>query len=233
MGTTTTKKKKRAKKSKHYFTKVHEDAIVEYINSNDNKRRNELYVKHIGPVFKELVEKIVYTYKFTNLPNIEMLREECEVHLTTILSKFDPSKGSKAYSYFSVIAKHWFIHKVKKNAKQLREEAQYEEISKNVEMEYMTTYNDYIPERVRKEFIEHLWEEIENWENQALKPNEYKVLQAIKILLKEPDAIEIFNKKAIYLYIREITNLNTKQVANNLSKFRLNYAVFKKKWQEE
>lgn len=234
MATTTKKKKKKTrKKGKHYFTQVHEDAIIEYINSTDNKRRNELYVQHIGPVIKELVEKIVYTFKFTNLPNIEILREECEVYLATVLSKYDPSKGSKAYSYFSVIAKHWFIQKVKKNAKKLREESQYEEISKAVEMEYMTTYNDYIPNRVREEFITHLWKEIEGWEKMALKPNERKVLAAIKILLEEPDCIDIFNKKAIYLYIREMTNLNTKQVANNLSKFRLNYAAFKKKWHEE
>ena len=84
-----------------------------------------------------------------------------------------------------------------------------------------------------EEFMAHLWKEIEIWETQPLKPNEMKVLQAIKILLKEPDAIEIFNKKAIYLYIREITNLNTKQVANNLSKFRTSYAAFVKKWLEE
>jgi len=225
--------KKIKKKGKHYFHQVHEDAIAEYIRSNNIKRRNELYVKIISPVFKELVEKIVYTYKFTNLPNIAMLREECEVHLTTILDKFNPDKGSKAYSYFSVIAKHWFIHKVKKNAKQLRQESQYEEISKRVEMEYMTTYNDYIPNRMKEEFLAHLWNEIEVWESQPLKPNEKKVLQAIKILLKDPDAIPIFNKKAIYLYIREITNLNTKQVANNLSKFRSSYATFKKKWQDE
>ena len=100
-------------------------------------------------------------------------------------------------------------------------------------MEYMTTYNEYIPNRIREEFIAQLWKEMEVWDKQSLKPNERKVLQAIKILLKEPDAIEIFNKKAIYLYIRELTNLNTKQVANNLSKFRLNYAILKKKWHEE
>ena len=80
--------------------------------------------------------------------------------------------------------------------------------------------------------MQHLWGEIERWDKQNLKENERKVLEAIKILLSDPDAIEIFNKKAIYLYIREITNLNTKQVLNNLNKFRLEYANFKKKWNE-
>lgn len=63
-----------------------------------------------------------------------------------------------------------------------------------------------------------------------MKPNEQKVYEAIKILLDSPDTIEIYNKKAIYLYIREITGLNTKQVVNNLNKMRVRYRVFKKKW---
>ena len=65
-----------------------------------------------------------------------------------------------------------------------------------------------------------------------LKDNEKKVLQAIKILFETVDEIEIFNKKAIYLYIREITGLNTKQVVNNLNKIRIKYRNFKKGWNE-
>ena len=74
--------------------------------------------------------------------------------------------------------------------------------------------------------------EIEKWNKQSLKDNERKVLEAIKILLSEPEAIEIFNKKAIYLYIREITNLNTKQILNSLNRFRRDYSTIKKKWHE-
>ena len=76
------------------------------------------------------------------------------------------------------------------------------------------------------------WGEIKKWEAYNLKENEKKVLEAIKILFKDADNIEIFNKKAIYLYIREITNLNTKQVLNSLNKFRFEYGVFKKRWNE-
>ena len=66
-----------------------------------------------------------------------------------------------------------------------------------------------------------------------LKANEEKVLKAVKILLEDKDNPElIFNKKAIYLYIREITGLNTKQVVNNLNKLRAKYRVFKYRWNE-
>lgn len=170
------------------------------------------------------------TYKFTNLPNINVLKEDCEVHLITILAKFDEEKGSKAFAYFTVVTKHWFIHQVKKNAKQQRLETNHENISKHVEMEYLSIENPYESERNQKEFIEALWTEMNSWEISSLKENERKVLQAIKILLKEPDAIQIFNKKAVYLSLRQITGLNTKQVLNNLNKFRKAYSAFKHKW---
>jgi hypothetical protein len=63
-----------------------------------------------------------------------------------------------------------------------------------------------------------------------MKVNERRVVEAIKILMQEPDHIEIFNKKAIYLYIREITGLNTKQIVNNLTKVRNRYKDFKNDW---
>ena len=224
------KKKRRKKKSNNYFTQVHEDAILEYIDCEDRKHRNEIYRDVIRPAFTEMINKIVFTYKFTNLPNVDSLKDECEIHLITILSNFDVSKGSKAFSYFSVITKNWFIAKVKKTAIQLRREAGYDAISKRIEMDYLTVYNKYDKEREKKEFMEHLWGEIDRWDKQNLKENERKVLEAIKILFTDAESIEIFNKKAIYLYIREITNLNTKQVLNNLNKFRIEYAIFKKKW---
>jgi len=93
-----------------YFTAEHEKAIIRYCSSECREEKTHLYVRWIQPAFNEMVDKIVFTYKFTNLPNIDELREDCKVWLTTILEKYDPNRGSKAFSYFSVITKNWFIH---------------------------------------------------------------------------------------------------------------------------
>jgi len=224
-------RKKRKKKSKRqYFTQDHEDAIIRYAKSEDIKERTQLYIYFIEPAFNEMVDKIVYTYRFTTLPNVDSLKEECKIWLTTILDKYDPNKGSKAFSYFSVITKNWFIHKVKKNAKQSKREVGFDEIPKDLENSHLVTYNGYESRREEKEFWKFLWEEIESWDTDKLKNNEQKVLQAIKILFESSQDIEIFNKKAIYLYMREITGLNTKQVVNNLNKMRIKYREFKIKW---
>ncbi len=223
---------KKKKTKRYYFTEVHEEAILKYCSSVDKKERSELYIVYIEPAFSEMVDKIVFTYKFSTLPNIDLLRDECKIWLTTILNKFDSSKGSKAFSYFSVITKNWFIHKVKKNTQRHKREIQFDDLSKELEHNYMAIRDSYDEDREKKEFWTHLWQQIEFWSQENLRTNERKVLEAIKILLQNSDNIEIFNKKAIYLYLRELTGLNTKQVVNNLNKMRARYQSFKKDWNE-
>jgi DNA-directed RNA polymerase specialized sigma subunit len=113
--------RRRSTQKRMYFTEVHEAAIVEYCSSTCNERKSELYVEFIQPTFNEMVDKIVYSYHFTSLANIDDLRAECKAWLITILDKFDPAKGSKAFSYFSVVTKNWFIHKVKNKRKDAKE----------------------------------------------------------------------------------------------------------------
>jgi len=224
--------KRSRRRGRLYFTEEHEDAIVRYVASNCIKERSELYNELIGPAFSEMVDKIVYTYKFTTLPNIETLQDECKIYLVTILPKYNKQK-SKAFSYFSVITKNWFIHKVKKQGKKRRTEMEIiEELPKELELKYLSTSNPYPKKREHEEFFNHLMTEINSWEDEKLKENEEKVLNAIKILFDSANDIEIFNKKAIYLYLREITGLNTKQVVSNLNKMRIKYVVFKEKWDE-
>ena len=179
-----------------------------------------------------MVDKIVYTYKFTTLSNIDDLRNECKVWLTTILDKYDPNKGSKAFSYFSVITKNWFIHKVKKQQKQNKREVDLENISKDAEQRFLSTTMPYLEDREKDEFWMHLYEEMASWDPALMKDNEKKVIDAIRILFNSIDEIEIFNKKAIYLYMREITGLNTKQIVNNLNKIRKRYRNFKSEWEK-
>jgi hypothetical protein len=227
-------KKKRAKRRKnHYFTKVHEEAIVEYakLTSDNQERRTLLYVDFIQPAFDEMVNKIIFTYRFTSLPNIDSLRDECKVWLTTILDKYDPSKGSKAFSYFSVVTKNWFIHKVKRNAIRAKREIFLEDMVNELAEEVVSKEKQYVDLREEAEFWQNFFEELAGWDSDMLKENEKKVLGAVKIIFESSNDIEIFNKKAIYLYLREITGLNTKQVVNNLNKLRKKYRAFKGRWE--
>ena len=178
-----------------------------------------------------MVDKIVFTYKFTNLPNCDSLREECKIWLMTILDKYDPNKGSKAFSYFSVITKNWFIHKVKRQQKRNKREIDYDNISKAYEEEFLSTNESYLSNRIEEEFWKSFFEELKSWDTSQMKENDLKVYKAINILFESKEDIDIFNKKAIYLYLREITGLNTKQIVNSLKKFRKKYYTFKDDWE--
>ena len=225
------RKKKKGNKKNYYFTLVHEQAIIRYSITESSQERTELYINYIQPAFDEMVNKIVYTYKFTSLPNIEYLKDDCKIWLTTILDKYDPNKGSKAFSYFSVITKNWFIHKVKRQQKRNIREVDYSNISKSHEEEFLSTSDSYISHREEEEFWKLFFQEVKSWDQSQMKDNDLKVYKAIIILFESREEIEIFNKKAIYLYLREITGLNTKQIVNSLKKFRKKYYNFKSDWE--
>ena len=222
----------RKKKKNYYFTEKTEEAIIDYCATEDTSIRSQLYIEHIQPAFDELVNKIVYTYKFTSLENIEHHKDDCKIWLTTILSKFDPSKNKKAFSYFSVVTKNWFTHKAKKQTKKNKREVPYDSMIREVEIIDQSNKVDLEIGIEERQFWESLLGEVSGWQKLKLKPNEERVLNAVITLMENIEQIEIFNKKAIYLYMREITGLNTKQIVSALNKMRERYKVFKKKWNE-
>jgi DNA-directed RNA polymerase specialized sigma subunit len=177
-----------------------------------------------------MVDKIVFTYRFTTLPDIDDLREECKGWLVTILAKFDPNKGHKAFSYFSVVTKNWFIHKVKKNKKRLEREVSFQAVDYDLEKDLLDKGESFQDLTVRKELIENLRKEMESWSPDFSKEAEKKVYDAVMVLFDSADEIEIFNKKAIYLYLRELTGMNTKQIVVQLNKMRSRYRDFRKEW---
>ena len=199
---------RKKKKNNYYFTEITEKAIVDYCNTDSLGKRSELYIEHIQPAFDELVNKIVYTPKFTPLEN------------------------KKAFSYFSVVTKNWFTHKAKKQTKKNRREVNYDEMVREVEAISTGADAGLLNEIEEKQFWQSLLTEINSWQNLKLKPNEQKVLDAVVTLMENIEQIEIFNKKAVYLYMREITGLNTKQIVSALNKMRERYRTFKKKWND-
>jgi hypothetical protein len=226
-----TKKTRAKKKPNHYFTKDHENAIIEYRSTECSRKKTEIYVTMLQPAFSEMVDKIVFTYKFTTLPNIDSLRDECKVWLMTILDKFRPEKGHKAFSYYSVITKNWFIHKVKKQQRKNQREIVFDKVPKAYEERYLSTDESWLTDKLQEEFWASFYESMKDWDTAELKGNDERVYKAIMVLFESKDDIEIFNKKAIYLYLREITGLNTKQVVNSLNKFRVMYRGFKQEWE--
>ena len=117
-------KKKRKKKSKIYFgTPVH-DAIVEYNHSTDYKFRHKIYTEEIHAAFLKIAENIINTFKFSYFDYpFRDLQEEVVSNLVLNMHKFDETRGSKAFSYFSIVAKNYLILNNNANYKKLKTHA--------------------------------------------------------------------------------------------------------------
>ncbi len=217
-------------KNRHYFTEVHQEAIKKYVQSTDPSEKNRLYIQLIRPVFDHMVDNIVYTFGFANLPDIEVLREECKIWLVTILEKFDVTRGKKAFSYFSVVAKNWFIHEAKQHSLHVKRQTSLEDISAK-DTSILASKTDIAQEREDYEFWTSFYGEMDLWGEEKMRDNERQVYEAVKYIFQNSDKIEIFNKKAIYLYLREITGLNVKQVVTSLKRLRKRYRHWRGDWE--
>jgi len=204
---------------------------VKFQKEPDIENKKRIFVEEIQHSFAKLIENIIFVYKFHSLGDIDILKNNCLSFLFETLYKFDATKGHKAFSYFNVIAKNWFIQRVKIHKKKSKSDVYFDKVLLN---KLESTDDKFVHNDeemfINVEYLILLKEEIKKWRTKFDKKQEKMVLEAIILLLNNPDLINIFNKKGIYLYIREITGLNTKQVVTNLSKIRKKYETFKRKY---
>ncbi len=205
--------KKRRPKSKNYFTKDTENAIVRYNNEPNSEIRSDIYRDEIHYAFFKLTENIIHTFKFyyTEVDQIEHLQHEVITFLLSKLHLFNPENGAKAYSYFGTITKNWLIVYNTKNYKKRVQTAPVDELYKD------DNYSCNIEEGQEKDrlsiFIDSYVEYVEDrFDVFFPKGNDSQVADAILELFRKRENIEIFNKKALYIYIREIMATNGLEV---------------------
>lgn len=215
-----------------YFGPEVDLKIAEYCASKDNAERNKIFENNIRPALVKLIDSQMYMKGFYRIDDPDTLRNECLSNLYEILPKFDPNKGKKAFSYFNVVVRNWFIWKLRERSKRLKNEANNffgidHEVVKNDPSIVLGSHQDDIIDR---EFWVGLHRDMDKWRPTLKKPHEIKVLDAIVFLLQNPLLISIYNKKAVFLYIREITGLTMKQVNHNMNRLRTLYADFREKF---
>ena len=229
-------KRKRKKKSKNqYFTQATEDAIVRYNNSTDPEERSEIYRKEIHYAFFKLTENIIHTFKFyyTEVDEIEHLQHEVITFLLDKIHLFDQSKGAKAFSYFGTIAKRYLIIQNTKNYKKRVDKAPVEELHHDLrhsyDMDYDPMEKDHLSDFV-DEYVDYCTENI-----YKIFPKEKDaiVADAILELFRKREVMDIFNKKALYLCIREMVDVKTPhitRVANQLGDIFKKHFMFYKEY---
>ena len=211
--------KKRRKKSKVYFgTPVH-DAIIEYNKSEDTGFRHKIYTEQIHPAFMKLAENIINTFKFSYFSyGFRDLQEEVVSNLVLNMHKFDHNKGSKAFSYFSVVAKNYLILNNNANYKKLK-------IHDDIDVLYGHGQDD---EKIEKSPSTDVFKKTlkyfeENIERLFPKSQDRDIAESILYLCRHKDNIDNFNKKAIYIMISEMTDVKTSKITQVTNTFRKVY----------
>lgn len=210
-------RKRKPKEKKQYFTQDTEDAIIEYLAETDPNKRNRIYNERIDYSFFKLTENIIHTFKFyyTEVETIAELQHEVISFLLEKLHLYNQSKG-KAYSYFGTIAKRYLILYNNKNYEKLKNKAEVEAIDEDQTIVLNIVNNSKGVDDVLmgenyflNKFIAyvdlHLFRIFPDQEDA-------KTADAIIQLFRHRESLDIFNKKGIYIYIREQTDQDTPQI---------------------
>ena len=215
------------KVSNVYFTPDTEAAIVAYNETDDMREKDRLYNDRIQGAFGKIAENVYNTFKFSyaDVSPIEIQKQAIS-HMVANMSKYEKGKG-KAFSNFSIVAKHWFI---------LDNNTTYRRFKKHVEIceqtgesgEFVVQPEHEKQESETREFIKLM---VDYWDKNVgkhfTKERDLKIANAVVEIFRNADRIDVFNKKALYLYIREIADCQTQHITKVINKMTGPQSVIK------
>ena len=200
--------RKRRKKSKMYFGTPAQEAIIEYNNSADPEERSKIYETRIKFPFEKLAENVMNTFKFSyfDVPKKDVQPEVVSV-MVEKMHMFQEGKG-RAFSYFTIIAKNHMILKNNGNYKRWKQNSLLSAMP-----ETWNPQNDFYASEENDEFKEFKKIMLKYWDDNLnvvfTRKRDLQIADAILELFRRSEHIENFNKKHLYLLIREMTDCKT------------------------
>ena len=209
--------KKKAKR-KVYFGQEVQDAIIEYNSTDRSSEKNIIYGTRIHAAFDKLAENIINTFKFTYFDyGFEDIKHEVVAFMVMNMHKYDHTKGSKAFSYFSVVAKNYLILHNNNNYKKLKSHDNMDALDRQSKS---TGFKESDYTTLTDEIVEYF---DNNMNTIFKKDRDLRIGYAIIDLMKQREDIENFNKKAIYILIREMTDVETTHITSVVNTLKKHY----------
>ena len=215
-------KKKRRKKSKMYFGTPVQDAIIRYNKSSIPVIKNRIYQEHIHAAFEKMAENLIHTFKFYYFDYpFEEVKAEVVSFMVMQLPKYQPDKG-RAFSYFSIVGKNYLILNNNNNYKKMKihDDISRLDFKRNV-------YSESVSETVDEFNSEFVTQMLEYWENNITnifrRQKDILVADSVLELFRRRMNIENFNKKALYIMIREMTGSNTQHITRVINQMKRYY----------
>jgi len=227
------KKKKPTDPLKLYFNSDTQDAIVKFQSCFEKKERDTLYVQEIMPAFEKLVENLINIHKFAGLyDSYDDLKNDCVNFLFETIGKFDASRGTNAFSYFNVVAKNWLIIKTKQKTQKTKKSVSLDDPTmmstheKTIVEEHciVPSQDSFLEGLHSTEIITSVLYEIRE---KARTENELTCINSIITIFENVDEIDLLNKNAILLYMRELSGLSPKQLTTTMQAIKKHYKKIK------
>ena len=214
--------KKRRKKSKVYFGTPVQEAIIRYNDSDDPVVRNKIYSEEIAAAFDKLAENLIHTFKFYYFDySFKDVKDEVVSFLVMQMPKYRPDKG-RAFSYFSVVGKNYLILNNNNNYKKMKSQDDISVLDFNRDVQGESTTGEVT--EYYGEFVDQM---LEYWENNITnifrRQKDIVVADAVLEIFRRRKNIENFNKKALYIMIREMTNSNTQHITRVINQMKNYY----------
>ncbi len=222
-------KTKKKRKRRQYFTAETQKNIVLYQNSTSKVEKDKIYVEHIMPAFNELVQSLISVYKFRAVnEDINHLKNDCSNFLFETIHKWNPDNGTKAFSYFNVVAKNWLTinsRRLAKNANRSVSLSESTAMSLHDKKYLMESNIEPSPEELERKLsmpkaIDDMLIYIEN----LLKDErDIRCIKAVQQIFRNIEDLDYLNKRAVFVYLREISGLNSAELSSSLSSIRKHY----------
>lgn len=202
----------RKKKSNNYFTKITDIAISAYNQSADNEAfREKVYRRFIYPAFMKLAENIINKIKPDYIDStFEDLQTDLVTFLTARLNKFNPNAG-KAYSYYTRTSLNYIIAENQKGYAKVKADTMEIDIDerRNIVTEIHNEDMREVLQYFMNAYIEYCYE---NLNYIFTNSTDIHVADSVLHIFESRENIENFNKKALYIFIRERTGLETTNI---------------------
>jgi hypothetical protein len=216
--------KKRRKKSKMYFGTPVQEAIIRYNDSSNPAVKNRIYQEHIHAAFCKLAENLIHTFKFYYFDYpFEEVKNEVVSFLVMQMPKYEPTKG-RAFSYFSVVGKNYLILNNNNNYKKMKihDPLARLDYKRNV-------HSETVDEEVGEFNSEFVTQMLEYWDNNITnifrRQKDILVADSVLELFRRRINIENFNKKALYIMVREMTGSNTQHITRVINQMKKYYQM--------
>jgi len=215
-------------KKENYFDTREEEAVKRYLIAESQKEKEDIYNNFLREPLNKMIESIIRRYKlYRKDMGYDDNHSDTHSFLITKVEKFKPAKNKKAYSYFGTICKNYLMGQIQKDQKDMNRKVSYEDISSTLEnrpdMVYYLEFESLDAEKIINIFKSDLKNYVDN---NVLNDNEYKLGIALIDLFDNYGNIFIgndnnkFNKNIVLLSLREMTNMNTKEIRIYLKKYK-------------